>query len=79
MKNKKETFEYKRVEIFNVVKKDDKVHICIGNNVIYREEFKTMEDAVKIIEQKPWELIVNVLGFISNELKNTKQNEQGNN
>lgn len=69
--NKTERYD----EFFILVQRNDEVRIAVTNKIVTAKTFKTMEDAKKYIDRKPWELIVNttiVINDINNELKMTE-------
>lgn len=39
-------------------------HICIGNNIIVTEQFEKPEEAIKYINKKPYEIIINLIGLM---------------
>lgn len=59
--------------LFNLVKKDEKVKICVGNYLASPKDFDNYEDAEKYIASKPYELIINVSCIFMDF--NHKQNE----
>lgn len=70
MSDKKEFVESKVVkestvqtsghDIFTLVTKDGVVMIAIADKIVSRNSFASEEEAIKYIESKPWELIINV-------------------
>ena len=61
-------------ELFNLVKQNDKVIICVGNNKVSRKQFKTYNDAEKYIASKPYEILINVSILIQKLTTNENQN-----
>lgn len=59
-------------EIFNLVLQNGQVFIAIGNHIVTRNNFASVEDAKAYIDAKPWDLLVNttcLIYDITNELK----------
>lgn len=60
-------------ELFNLVKQNGKVIICVGNNRVSRKQYETYEQADKYIASKPYELLINVSILIQNLKANENQ------
>lgn len=71
---KKETTEMVHYDIFQVIKKNNETRICIGTIVVSEEKFATIEEAIKYIDSKPYELLINVCCFAmhANQEQNRK-------
>lgn len=67
-----ETEDYE--QIFTLVTEDDgankRTRIAIGNSIVWREDFKTINEAKAFINAKPWGLIVNTVLFIQEKTNN---------
>lgn len=63
-------------ELFNLVKQNGKVIICVGNNKVSRKQFKTFNDAEKYIASKPYEILINVSILIQKLTANENQNTE---
>lgn len=51
-------------EMFLIVSKEGKYFIALGNKIVSKQLFETIEEARTYISSKPWELIMNVAGVI---------------
>lgn len=64
---------------FNVLlHKNTKIwNIIIGNNIVSRKEFSSKEKAYNYINEKPWELITNIIFLSIEQFKklNNKKND----
>lgn len=69
-----QVMETKQIDIFNIVKIEDKFKIVLGNAIISQREFKDIKDAEKYIKSKPYELIFNGAVYI-NELQRKEKQE----
>lgn len=68
-------FKHSKVdELFNLVKQNDKVIICVGNNRVSRKQFKTFKEADNYIASKPYELLINVSILIQKLQENDYKN-----
>lgn len=47
-------------EIFTIVEENDQFRIAVGNKIVDQKVFKTLKDAQKYIDEKPWKLMINV-------------------
>lgn len=56
---------------FNFVEKDDEIMITIGTEVLKKCE--TMEEAVKYVETKPWDLILNATAIYVEYINKIKE------
>lgn len=70
-----ESTEVKQHDIFAVVKHNNEIKICAGGHIISEKIFKTFTDAIKYIDSKPYELIVNVCA-LAVELKKKGEQQQ---
>lgn len=63
---------------FSVMKETStgKCKITCGNNLMTEQEFNTLKDAIKYVNQKPWELITNLCALMVNNLYQTVTNQQ---
>lgn len=52
-------------ELFLIVNVEDKYRIALANHWVTKKEFNTPEEAQAYIDQKPWELIMNMAGVIA--------------
>lgn len=59
---------------FNIVEHKEEILITIGNEVLKKCE--TVESAVKYIESKPWELILNACAIYSEYITKTKKEKK---
>ena len=78
MKTKKEKlFKVHEVEQtpFNVLEKEEKFKIILGNEII-SPDYDTLEEAKKQIETKPWWLIIATTYIISGKLKKFEEEEK---
>lgn len=55
---------------FWVIGTKESYSIIMGKFIVVEHEFKTVEEAINYIDEKPWELLVKVTGIIVDELKN---------
>lgn len=62
-------------EIFNLVKKDEKVVITVGNYRVSKHEFNTFEEADEYIAKRPYDLIIN-LSSLAMHLELNKNKEK---
>lgn len=53
---------------FNVLEKENKFKIILGNEII-SQDYDTLEEALEEIETKPWWLIVATTHIISKKIK----------
>ena len=65
-------------EIFRLVLDNEKYKICLGNALVCTETFNTSEEAWNYINNKSWELIINVQMCVSNAIYNNFINNQKN-
>ena len=78
METKKEKlFKIHEVEQtpFNVLEKEEKFKIILGNEII-SPEYETLEEAKKEIETKPWWLIVATTHIISGKIKKFEEEQE---
>lgn len=65
-------------EVFRLVKDNDGVKICVGNYLITRKTFKTWQQAEDYLNQKPYEILINVACLMAektcNEILKTEKN-----
>ena len=64
-------------ELFNIIKGPQGYFLAVQNKIVSSKTFKSVEEAKKYINSKPWELLVNVSCIcfdIMNE--NKEQNKQ---
>lgn len=61
---------------FNIVQHKGEILITIGNEVLGKKE--TIEDAVKYIESKPWDLILNATAIYTEYIKEYKNKQTKN-
>ncbi len=54
---------------FSIAKKDNKIYILIGNNVMSSKTFKSFKEAERYIYLKPYEIITNLVVLIYQHLK----------
>lgn len=67
-------FKHSKIdELFNLVKQNGKVIICVGNNRVSRKQFKTFIQADNYIAAKPYELLINVSILIQKLQENEKE------
>lgn len=59
-------------DIFTIVERNEEFVIAIGNKIIVADKFKSLSDAQKYIESKPWKLIINATCCIYDMSKNSK-------
>ena len=60
---------------FNVLEKEEKFKIILGNEII-SPEYETPEEAKKEIETKPWWLIVATTHIISGKIKKFEEEQE---
>lgn len=53
---------------FNIVKEDGKCKIIMGNYLVSTKEFKTIEEAKKYINKKPYELLMPAFGILAEKV-----------
>ena len=78
MKTKKEKlFKIHEIERtpFNVLEKDEKFKIILGNEII-SPDYKTLEEAENEIEQKPWWLIIATTHIISRKIEEFEEEQE---
>ena len=78
MKTKKEKlFKVHEVEQtpFNVLEKEERFKIILGNEII-SPAYDTLEEAKKQIETKPWWLIITTTYIISGKIKQFEEEEK---
>ena len=59
---------------FNIIENKGEILITIGNDVLKKCE--TVEDAVKYIESKPWELILNATAIYVEYINKMKKEDK---
>lgn len=63
-------------DTFIIVEKNNICFVAIGDKIVSREQFKSVEEAKAYIDSKPWELIINVTcAAYEIVLKQTKNNK----
>lgn len=58
--------------IFTIPEINGNFCICVGNKIISKQNFVSLEEAIAYIDSKPWELIVNATCAIYDLSKNFK-------
>lgn len=77
MKKEKTRFESEKYEVFTLVSVNEEVKICVGNTQICSKTFKTLDEAKKYIDSKPYELIINSTCYIMDYMnKNINKEEK---
>lgn len=61
-------------ELFNLVKTDKGVIICVGNNKVSAKSFKTFAQADKYIAERPYEILINV-SILIQKMSHEKEND----
>lgn len=56
-------------EFFTLIEHEGKVKIATGRAIISKLTFDNMKDAKKYIDQKPWELIINLVCYVNDQIK----------
>ena len=63
-------------EVFLIVNVEDKYQIALGEHWVTKQIFNTPEEAQQYINQKPWELLMNMAAvmakFVNKELDSIK-------
>lgn len=59
-------------EIFILVTKNKQTMIAIGKSIVSNKTFKSTKEAKTYIDQKPWELLINVICLINDTEKTIK-------
>ena len=74
---KKKLFKIHEVEQtpFNILEKDKKFKIILGNEII-SPDYETLEKATKQIQTKPWWLIVATTHIISGKIKQFEEEQE---
>ena len=65
-------------EIFTLVTQNKQTRIAIGRSIVSKMTFKTLKEAKNYIDQKPWELLINVICLVeekAQEAKNSNNNQ----
>lgn len=65
-------------EIFLLVTRNKKTMIAIGKSIVSNKTFKSVKEAKTYIDQKPWELLINVICLITDTAKTVKTEEKEN-
>ena len=60
-------------EFFTLVTSNKQTRIACGNAIVSRQVFKSVKEAKAYIDQKPWELIINVTAYVNDQLKQSKK------
>ena len=47
---------------------ENQIIICVGNERVSQQTFKTLEKAKEYTKRKPWELLVNVMCVVTNKI-----------
>lgn len=68
-----QTVKTEQYDIFTLVKKDRKVFVAVGNNIVTHSTFDRVEQAKKYIDSKPWELILNTCAVMQSMLKQMEE------
>lgn len=56
---KETTKVHQYLQVFTIVERNGNFNIAVGNKIITKKTFISIEDAENYIDSKPWELIVN--------------------
>lgn len=60
---------------FNILEKNEKYKIILGNEII-SQDYETLEEAKEEIEKKPWWLIVATTHIISEKIKKFEEEQE---
>lgn len=69
-------FQHANEQLFAFAKINNKVRIVVGRNIISEKEFDKFKEAQKYLDQKPWEIIVNLICLISKDIKNNETTKE---
>ena len=56
-------------EVFTIINHNGEFMIAIGNQVVCRKKFQSLEEAQQYIASKPWDIILNATALMFNKLK----------
>lgn len=56
-------------EHFTIINHNGEFLIAIGNQVVSRKKFKSLQEAEDYIDSKPWDIILNATALMFNRLK----------
>jgi hypothetical protein len=56
-------------EYFTIINHNGEFLIAIGNQVVCRKKFQSLQEAETYIDSKPWDIILNATAFMFNKLK----------
>lgn len=59
-------------EFFTIIDHKGEFMIAIGNQVICRKKFQSLQEAETYIDSKPWDIILNATAMMFNKLKESK-------
>lgn len=77
-KQEVENTEMKQCDIFTIVKKNNECYVCLGNEVMAQQKFKTIPEAEKYIRSKPYELLINATCYVIDYIKKTNKIKEEN-
>ena len=60
--------------VFKIVRNEDRVSIVMGDQIMMRN-LESIEKAKKVIEEKPWELILTASAMYTEFINNVKKEE----
>lgn len=60
-------------EVFTIVNHNGEFLIAIGNSIVTRKKFNSLEEAKNYVNSKPWDIILNATAIMFNNLKNMQQ------
>lgn len=55
-------------EHFTIINHDGEFLIAIGNQVVSRKKFQSLQEAEQYIDSKPWDIILNATALMFNKL-----------
>lgn len=60
---------------FTVIRAQNAYHICLANQIVANQPFTSIEEALKYIKQKPWQLIL-TSAYLYGKMVEAKLQEQ---
>lgn len=76
MTKKEKQLERHDYKIFSLINDGEKTKIAIGNQLITDKEFENDEEAKEFIDKPDWELLANMMVFVSHNVTNQIINNQ---